>query len=264
VFEACHVLAFAYFGGVPKEILYDNMKTAFVCGAEGRFQPNKRLLALATHYGFIPKRCQIRRPQTKGKVERTIGYLVGNYWPRVKNLDLSIEELNETVLAWLNEVDKNILRDFGESRNARFAKEKQHLNPLPAVPFDFRQPEELLVSRESCIMYRTNRYSVPPEYMGQMLTLKVNPLTDEAELKKGGLTIRNMVLEPAGAKRCRMLTEDERAISELWLKQFLKRNRSGKGNSRTRTQDQPTVEIRHPGDYDQYFRTDEEEAVCTR
>lgn len=100
LFEACRVKAFEYFGGVPKEILYDNMKTAFVCDPEGRFHPHKRLLSLANHYGFVPKRCQIRRPQTKGKVERTIGYLGGNYWTRVKDLDLTVKELNETVLAW--------------------------------------------------------------------------------------------------------------------------------------------------------------------
>jgi transposase len=263
-FEACHVKAFEYFGGVPKEILYDNMKTAFVCDAEGRFYPNKRLLALANHYGFVPKRCRIRRPQTKGKVERTIGYLVENYWPRVKDLDVSVEELNETVRAWLTSVDKNILRDFGESRNERFSKEKPYLNPLPAVRFEYRHREELLVNRESCITYRTNRYSVPPEYIGQMLTLQVDPLTNEADLQKEGFTIRNIVLESAGAKKRVMLPEDEQAINQLWMKQFLKRNRNGEGNSRSRTQDQPSVEIRNPADYDQYFHTAEEETVCTR
>jgi hypothetical protein len=263
-FEACHFKAFEYVGGVPKEILYDNMKTAFVCDAEGRFYPNKRLLALANHYGFVPKRCRIRRPQTKGKVERTIGYLVENYWPRVKDLDVSVEELNETVRAWLTSVDKNILRDFGESRNERFSKEKPYLNPLPAVRFDYRHREELLVNRESCITYRTNRYSVPPEYIGQMLTLQVDPLTNEADLQKEGFTIRNIVLESAGAKKRVMLPEDEQAINQLWMKQFLKRNRNGEGNSRSRTQDQPSVEIRNPADYDQYFHTAEEETVCTR
>ncbi len=78
----------------------------------------------------------------------------------------------------------------------------------------------------------------------QMLTLQVDPFTDEAELQKEGLTIRNMVLEPIGAKKRRMLPEDEQAINQLWMKQFLKRNRNGKGNSRSRTQEQATVEIR--------------------
>ena len=74
MFLACHGLAFHYFGGVPKEILYDNMKTAFVYDAgKGTFQANRKLKALAVHYGFIPRRCRIRRPQTKGKVERAIG-----------------------------------------------------------------------------------------------------------------------------------------------------------------------------------------------
>ena len=67
-----HVLAFQYFGGVPKEILYDNMTTAFHLNADKEFVPNKKLLSLACHYRFTPKRCKVRRPQTKGKVESAI------------------------------------------------------------------------------------------------------------------------------------------------------------------------------------------------
>ncbi|MDP2791689.1 MAG: IS21 family transposase [Rectinemataceae bacterium] len=66
---ACHALAFEYFGGVPREILYDNMRTAFQPDAEGIWRPAKRLCALAVHYGFAPKRCRVRRPETKGNVE---------------------------------------------------------------------------------------------------------------------------------------------------------------------------------------------------
>lgn len=261
-FEACHVKAFEYFGGVPKEILYDNMKTAFVCDPEGRFHPNKRLLTLAAHYGFVPMRCQVRRPQTKGKVERAIGYLAGNYWPRVKDLCLTLEELNETVLQWLTSIDRNSLRDFGESRNERFRHEKEYLSPLPAVPFDYRQPEELMVNRESCITYKTNRYSVPPAYMGQILTLKVNPLTNEAELQFSGNPIRNIVLEPAGARKRRMLPDDEEAINELWMNQFLKRNQRVKRKSPSIGQHE--VEVRHPGDYERLFTETAENTVCTR
>jgi transposase len=62
---ACHLLAFAYFGGVPWEILYDNMKTAFYCDVQGSWRAAKRLTAVAAHYGFTPKRCQVRRPRPR-------------------------------------------------------------------------------------------------------------------------------------------------------------------------------------------------------
>jgi transposase len=98
---ACHLLAFAYFGGVPWEILYDNMKSAFLCDSQGTWRATKRLSAVAAHYGFTPKRCQVRRPETKGKVERTIGYLDGNFWPRMDQSNMSVAELNGKVNDWL-------------------------------------------------------------------------------------------------------------------------------------------------------------------
>jgi transposase len=70
----CHIEAFRYFGGVPATILYDNMKTAFVADENGEFQVQKDLMRFASHYGFSAERCRVRRPQTKGKVERSIGY----------------------------------------------------------------------------------------------------------------------------------------------------------------------------------------------
>jgi transposase len=47
---------------------------------EEKWQVNKHLLSLARHYGFTPRRCQVRRPQTKGKVERFIHFYDNNFW----------------------------------------------------------------------------------------------------------------------------------------------------------------------------------------
>ena len=75
---ACHQEAFAFFGGVPKAVLYDNMRTVVV-GRDAygpgihRFQPGFR--DFAHHSGFVPRLCRPYRAQTKGKVERFIGYL---------------------------------------------------------------------------------------------------------------------------------------------------------------------------------------------
>lgn len=65
----CHINAFRFFGEIPEEILYDNMKTVWYYDGE-HWQTNRQLARFAYHYGFIPKRCKIHRQETKGKVER--------------------------------------------------------------------------------------------------------------------------------------------------------------------------------------------------
>lgn len=78
----CHMEAFEHFGGVPREILYDRMKTA-VLGEPDEDQPivyNAKLLACGAHYGFVPRACQPYRAQTKGKVERPYRYIRADFF----------------------------------------------------------------------------------------------------------------------------------------------------------------------------------------
>lgn len=74
----CRIEAFAEFGGVPQQLLYERMKTAVL--GEPQPQPGEiayhpTLLAMASHYGFRPKACRPYRAKTKGKVERPIPYV---------------------------------------------------------------------------------------------------------------------------------------------------------------------------------------------
>jgi transposase len=213
---ACHALAFEYFGGIPHEVLYDNMRTAFTWDEEGVFKPTLRLLALALHYGFSPKRCRVRRPETKGKVERTISYLGHNFWPRMDSSCLSLEALNTDVMSWLSAIDGKPLADFNESRSERFEREKPLLKALPALRFDARRELPLGVNRESMITYETNRYSVPPEYIGQLVTLKVDPLSHEAELFGPRGSLRRFALQPAGARKKVVYPEDYERLRRRW------------------------------------------------
>ncbi|WP_213996521.1 IS21 family transposase [Tepidanaerobacter syntrophicus] len=214
---ACHTLAFDYFGGIPHEILYDNMRAAFTWDEEGVFKPTVRLLALAIHYDFLPKRCRVRRPETKGKVERTIGYLGNNFWPRMDGSTLSLEMLNTDVVSWLSNIDEKPLTDFTESRLERFAREKPLLKILPARRFDARHEIPLGVNRESMISYETNRYSVPPEWIGKLITLKVDPLSREAEIFGPKGSLRQFTLQPAGARQRVFFPEDRELLRRRWV-----------------------------------------------
>ena len=80
-----HIRAFEHLGGVAATCLYDNMKVV-VSGYDSD-EPvyNPRFLAFAAHYGFRPVACRVRRPQTKGKVERPFGYVESSLtqWPEL-------------------------------------------------------------------------------------------------------------------------------------------------------------------------------------
>jgi len=257
VLHACHVQAFRYFGGVPKEILYDNMKTAFVIDEDKQFVPNKKLLSLAHHYGFVPKRCRVRRPETKGKVERGIGYLMQNFAPRIDwETNQDTDELNENALQWLKMIDQKPMRELQMSRETRFEKEKQFLNPLPATDFDCADIHELTVSRESLFSYQGNRYSLPPRYIGKQVTLKVEPLENTAIVLDGANCIRKIRLSEPGKRS--IYWEDEDRTQLLKLHKIQLNQKTPKGSRKVKSLIQLDIQIRKPLDYAKIF----EEGLC--
>jgi transposase len=243
----CHVLAFEYFGGVPQEILYDNMKTAFIYSAvDEKWIPNKHLLSLACHYGFTPRRCRIRRPQTKGKVERFIHYYANNFWMEFKGTALNLDELNEAVLRWIALINTNTVSGLNESRQERFNHEKQYLTPLPPDSFDCRRPESVRVSTESLVRVKGNWYSVPPEFIGKTLTLRIHPLSSEAEISTGCKIIRRFFVETDKKNQRYFVASHQKALMDLWIRQSIPKKR--KKNIPT-----ADVSIRSPEQYEEMF-----------
>ena len=249
VLHECHRMAFEYFGGVPEEILYDNMKTAWIYDPEKGFVPNQKLLVFANHYGFIPRRCRIKRPKTKGKVERMIRYLKTNFWPRVCKDELSLDYLNEKVIEWLKYVDDKPMREFKESRSTRFERERSYLGSLPATPYDCREILEVKVNNESLIHIDSNRYSVPPEYIQTSLTVRIDRFKNEAEIFDGNKSIRKIKLEKKGEGKKIWFFEDKEALFKLWERQMVRESIKlmKKKAPQEAVQD---VEIRKPSFYD--------------
>jgi len=166
----CHQHAFEYFGGVPQEILHDNLKTAVLSrGAGGKVQWNPRYLDFALYHGFSPHPCKPYRAQTKGKVERSIGYVQQSFWVGTHFVDMP--DLNNQALEWLQSVaNVRIHGTTGVSPLSRFGQE--HLQPLPGTRFDTSQVTHRRATRDCTVHYRGNVYSVPAIHAGQMLLLK--------------------------------------------------------------------------------------------
>ncbi|MGE5945250.1 MAG: IS21 family transposase [Betaproteobacteria bacterium] len=139
---ACHVHAFEFFGGVPHEALYDNMKTV-VLERDGygpgvhRFHPT--LWDLAKHYNFQPRLCRPYRAKTKGKVERFNGYLRHSFHVplvtrlRQHGLALDGDTANVDVARWLREVaNARVHAETGAVPATRLEQERGALQGLPA------------------------------------------------------------------------------------------------------------------------------------
>jgi len=161
----CHESAFAAFGGVPLEVLYDNMKTVVVernTYGRGlhRFHPG--FLDYARHAGFLPRLCRPYRAQTKGKVERFIGYLKGSFWVafaaslRQAGLKADKEAANAAVGRWLREVaNARVHATTNEVPAERLVIEQGHLRELPA-PYSGRSVRSLRPSpgRKAIVGYQ--------------------------------------------------------------------------------------------------------------
>jgi transposase len=140
--EQCHLNAFCYFQGVPREVLYDNMKTVVIKrnaygGGLHKFHPG--LWEFAKTQGFCPRLCRPYRAKTKGKVERFIRYLRHSFFIplcaqlKPSGLDLDVETANQFVWQWLRDVaNVRCHGTTGEIPAARWAQEQSVLLPLQA------------------------------------------------------------------------------------------------------------------------------------
>jgi transposase len=136
-------LALSYFGGVPREILFDNAKCIMIqrdAYGDGQHKWNTLLLDQAKHYGYKPKACQPYRAKTKGKVERFNRYLKESFITplaaslRQAGLELTADLANAHIGPWLAEVAHQ--RDHGTTKvkpAVRLEEERQSFMPLPAT-----------------------------------------------------------------------------------------------------------------------------------
>jgi transposase len=167
----CHVHAFRYFGGIPRVVLHDNLKTAVLeRDADGTIHWNPRYLDFADYYGFTPKACQPYRAQTKGKVESGVRYVRGNFWPGLKFVDLA--DLNEQAWDWLDTTAN--VRVHGTTGEVPFSRlPLEPLQPLDGKPdYDTSLTTFRRATKDCLVSYDGNYYSVPWQYARKSVEVK--------------------------------------------------------------------------------------------
>ena len=171
--EALHqalLNAFKFFGGSPQELVVDNMLTA-VREREGRIVAfNEAFLDFLRPLKIVPYACNVRSPQEKGKVERSIQYLRQNFLPLRKFEDL--RDAQNQAADWLKTVAN--VRDHqttGEKPCRRF--DKVSLRALPPLG-EVKETMQVLVHSDFAVRFDGNAYSAPPWSTGKRIILKAD------------------------------------------------------------------------------------------
>jgi transposase len=220
-----HVRAFHHLGGVARTCLYDNFKAVVLRhDADGAFY-NPKFLAFATHYGFRPQACRVRRPQTKGKVERQFHFVEISLL-NGRTFD-TLEHLNEVTTWWLQQVaDVRNLRDFKESPQERHVREQPELLPLPTCDFDTAQVVYRHVNVEGYVTHRLNFYSVPYSHIGQVLPVRITD--SEVIVYALGLEeIARHALVPSTQTGVRQQSKSHHPVADSGARERLLRQRFG-------------------------------------
>jgi len=159
-----HIRAFAYFGGVPTPILYDNTRIAVakILGGEER-QRTRSFSELQSYYLFADKFGRPAKGNDKGKVEGLVGYARRNFMVPIPRVS-SWEELNAHLEQQCRKRRERRLRGHTETIGERFERDRAALLPLPAAPYEACEKISARVSSLSLVRYRSNDYSVPTEY----------------------------------------------------------------------------------------------------
>jgi len=171
-FIQCHLNAFHYFGGVPRKILYDNLKAVVLSrwGSDIRFNP--RFMEFSGVFGFEPVPCNVARGNEKGKVENGIYYLRINFlagrtpaWP----------DINRDVHLWLKDVANVRIHRTTRQRPADlWEREKPFLIPLNPRPYDAAITQAVRSSHQALVRFQGNFYSVPHPHAYKTLLLKAD------------------------------------------------------------------------------------------
>jgi len=167
-----HNQAFAYFGGVPRTILYDNTRIAVKeIAGDGERQPTEAFSGLRSHYLFAAKFGRPGKGNDKGNVEGLVGYARRNFMVPVPRA-ASWEELNAHLRQECLKRRQRKLWGHQESIAERFPRDQERFLPLPLAFYEACEKRTTRVNSQALVRYETNDYSVPTEYGHRQVLVK--------------------------------------------------------------------------------------------
>lgn len=163
--ERAHLTIFRRWGGVPRQLRYDNMKTVVQSGQGQKAVWNPGFLGFARTCGFKPEACHVRSPFEKGKVESAIDYVRHNFFPG--RHAGSLEGFQKQFDTWNHAIARRRIHGTTYERPLdRLLKEQPLLQALPAVLPEPVELAQVQVYKDCHFSFQGNRYSVPHRCAG--------------------------------------------------------------------------------------------------
>lgn len=180
-----HCRMFEFFGGVPRVVVHDNLKSA-VTKAD-RLSPliNESYFALCRHYRTHPFAARAYRPKDKAKAE--VGVLIAERWILFrlrKRKFFSLAELNQAIRELLDQINTKPFQKMSGSRFGHWiGSEKAALQPLPAMRYEFAEWGKVRVGLDYHVVIDQHAYSVPHQFRGEELEYRLTTTALDLFLK---------------------------------------------------------------------------------
>lgn len=209
------VNALTFFGGSPRNLIFDNLKAAVLNGSGRSACYHPEFLALCGYFCLQPIACARRDPESKGVVEGGVRYVKHNALAGRADELTRFEDYLALALYWRDQVANLRKHETTHERPIdRFQQERVLLRPLPAIPFDTDEVVPAVVSPHARIAFDGNRYSVPPQFVRRPLTLRAN--RDELRLLHEGQVVAQHV---RSYERGQLLVLPDHRLAALTLRQ---------------------------------------------
>ena len=182
----CHIKMFEYFDGVPRLLIPDNLKTGIITNKKYEDPvTNKTYQEMADHYGITIIPTRVRSPKDKAAVEGSVGDITRAVIGKLRNRKFfSFEALNKAIQI---EMDKFNTKPFQKRDGSRMSvyedEEKDFMKPLPALPYELSSWKTATVQLNYHIQVDKMNYSVPYEYVGKRVDVKITKDTITAYYK---------------------------------------------------------------------------------
>ncbi len=209
-FLAGHEEAFTRWAGVPRTILYDNLKSVVLDRVGDAIRFNPQILAFAGHYRYEPRPVAPYRGNEKGRVERAIRFVRQNFLP-ARSFD-SFDDINRQADQWCSTVtlERRWPEDHRHSVAEALERDRAALRPLPGTSFPCHERKEVHVGKTPYVRFDLNDYSVPHKHTRKTLVVVAD--LETIRILDGNNEIAR---HDRSFDRGRQI-EDARHIEELW------------------------------------------------
>jgi transposase len=174
-FYRCLVHALEFFGGSPRAVIFDNLKSAVLNGSGRASCFHPEFLALCGYFCLQPIACERRDPESKGITEDGVRYVKHNALAGRAEELIRFEDYLALAPYWRDQVANVRIHETTRERPIdRFQRERSLLRRLPAIPFDTDEVVPAVVTPHARIKFDGNRYSTPPQLVRRPVTIRAS------------------------------------------------------------------------------------------